>query len=288
MRARDLIDRAEQLLVESPSVDHWQPGRERIEAEELLEFVLDRLPDDDDPIPSGPRRRYERLVARRATGEPVPLITGSFVFRGLRMKVRPGVFVPRDSSEWLVEQAVVRLRGRRRPVAVDLATGAGPIALAVANEVRTAEVFGADLTAEAVSLARDNARRLRVPARFVRGDLFSGLPRRLAGRVDVLTFHPPYLGRREVRELPDEIRYFEPITALTDRSPTGMFLIERAADESEAWLRPAGWILVEVSPDRSRQVSALLRRFGFRDVRSTKDARGGAVADASRVVTGRR
>ena len=204
------------------------------------------------------------------------------------MKVRPGVFVPRDSSEWLVEQAVSRLRRRRRPVAVDLATGSGPIALAVAHEVRTAEVFGSDLTSEAVRLARDNARRLRVPARFVQGDLFSGLPHRLAGRVDVITFHPPYLGRREIRELPDEIRYYEPLTALTDRSPTGMFLIDRAADESKGWLRPGGWILVEVSPDRSRQVGALLRRSGFREVRSTRDPKGGAVADASRVVIGRR
>ena len=104
----------------------------------------------------------------------------------------------------------------------------------------------------------------------------------------VITFHPPYLGRREIRELPDEIRFFEPHTALTDQSPTGMFLIERAAEEPEDWLRPGGWIFVEVSPDRSRQVAALLRRFGFRDVRSTKDPRGGLLADASRVLVGRR
>jgi release factor glutamine methyltransferase len=149
-------------------------------------------------------------------------------------------------------------------------------------------VFGTDLTAVAVALARENARRLKVPARFVQGDLFGGLPRRLQGRADVITFHPPYLGRREIRELPDEIRFFEPLTALTDRSPTGMFLIERAAEESEEWLRPGGWMLVEVSPDRSRRVSALLRRFGFRDVRSTKDPGAGALADASRVVVGHR
>jgi len=288
VRVRDLLEEAEQTLIESPSVDHWQKGRERIEAEELLDFVLGDTPDPDEEVSATARRRFRRLVARRATGEPVPLITGSFVFRELQMKVRPGVFVPRESSEWLVHQAVSRLRRRGRPVAVDLATGAGPIALAVANEVRKAEVYGTDLTAEAVALARLNAARLRVPARFVRGDLFGGLPRRLLDRVDVITFHPPYLGRREIRELPDEIRHFEPITALTDRSPTGMFLIERAADESEEWLRPGGWMLVEVSPDRARQVAALLRQFGFRDVRSTKDRAAGALGDASRVVVGRR
>jgi release factor glutamine methyltransferase len=289
VNARQLLDRAEDVLVESPSVDHWQAGRERLEAEDLLEFVLGEFPDDlDDEVTAPARRRFERLVARRATGEPVPLITGTFEFRGLRMKVRPGVFVPRDSSEWLVEQAVSRLRRRAKPVVVDLATGAGPMALAMANELPRAEVYGTDLTAEAVALARENARRLKIPARFVQGDLFSGLPRRLAGRLDMITFHPPYLGRREIRDLPDEIRHFEPISALTDQSPTGMFLIERAAEESEDWLRPGGWIHVEVSPDRSRQVAALLRRSAFRDVRSTKDPAGGLLADASRVIVGRR
>jgi release factor glutamine methyltransferase len=288
VKARDLLDHAEQQLVDSPSVDHWQAGRERIEAEELLEFTLGEFPDLDDDVPSSDRRRYERYVARRATGEPVPLITGVFEFRGLLMKVRPGVFIPRDSSEWLVEQAVTRLRRRSKPVALDLATGAGPIALAVANEVRKADVYGTDLTKEAVALARENARSLKARARFVQGDLYGGLPARLAGSIDVITFHPPYLGRREIRELPDEIRHFEPISALTDRSPTGMFLIERAAAESERWLRAGGWMLVEVSPDRSRQVASVLRRSGFRDVRSTKDRAGGLIADASRVIVGRR
>src|SRR5438105_11001062 len=161
VRVRDLLEEAEQTLIESPSVDHWQKGRERIEAEELLDFVLGDTPDPDEEVSATARRRFRRLVARRATGEPVPLITGSFVFRELQMKVRPGVFVPRESSEWLVHQAVSRLRRRGRPVAVDLATGAGPIALAVANEVRKAEVYGTDLTAEAVALARLNAARLR-------------------------------------------------------------------------------------------------------------------------------
>src|SRR5436190_11423014 len=82
MRAGDLIDAAEKTLVESKYVDHWQKGRERIEAEELLDFVLDRVPDDDDEIPAPAARRYRTLVAKRATGMPVPQITGFMEFRG--------------------------------------------------------------------------------------------------------------------------------------------------------------------------------------------------------------
>ena len=286
MRTGDLLDAAERTLIESPSVDHWQKGRERIEAEELLEYVLGELPDDDDDVPAAPARRYRGLVAKRATGMPVPQITGVMEFRGMKLRIRKGVFIPRDSSEWVVVQAVRRLARRPKPVAVDLATGAGPIALGVANEVRRGEIFGADISKEAVALARENARVLKIPARFVVADVFDGLPPRLRGMVDVVTFHPPYLGRREIRELPEEIAKFEPHHALTDRSPTGTWLIERAAAESEDWLRPGGWMLVEVSPDRARTVASILRRAGLREVRSTKDT--STHLDVSRVVVGRR
>ena len=286
MRAGDLIDAAERQLIESKYVDHWQKGRERIEAEELLDFVMGHVPEDDDQVPAAAARRYRNLVAKRATGMPVPQITGFMEFRGLRLKVRPGVFIPRDSSEFVVVQAVRRLARRPKPVAVDLATGAGPIALGIANEIRRGEIYGADISKDAVTLARENARHLKVPARFVVADVFDGLPLRLKGAVDVVTFHPPYLGRREIRELPEEISMFEPHHALTDRSPTGTWLIERAAAESEEWLRPGGWLLMEVSPDRARTVATIMRRAGLRDVRSTRDP--STTLDVSRVVVGRR
>ncbi|MBI2237707.1 MAG: peptide chain release factor N(5)-glutamine methyltransferase, partial [Actinobacteria bacterium] len=218
-----------------------------------------------------------------ATGEPVQFIKGYAEFRGLRLIARPGVFVPRDSTEFLAEQAIRRLRGRREPVALDLATGGGTVALAVVNEVPRASVYGTDVSAEAVALARRNARRLALRAHFVTGDLFSGLPRGLAGRVDVITLHPPYVGRRELRHLPEEIKRFEPVHTLTDRSPDGLGLVERAVVEAIGWLAPRGWLLIEVSPDRSRAVAALMRRAGYRDVRSTK---GGLAV--TRVLVGRR
>ncbi len=285
MKASELIQRAVAVLEASPAIDHWQRDRELIEAEDLLSHVMGgEEPDPDDVIPPPARRRFDRLVARRATGEPIPFIKGYAEFRGLHLAARPGVFVPRDSTEFLAEQAIRRLRGRRDPVAVDLATGGGTVALAVGNEARGVTVYGTDLSLEAVALARANARRLGVHARFVVGDLFSALPRRLAGGVDVITLHPPYVGRSELRELPDEIRRFEPAHTLTDRSPNGLGLVERTAIEAISWLRPGGWLLIEVSPDRSRAVAALLRRSGYRDVRSTK---GGPVP-VTRVLVGRR
>lgn len=283
-KASEVLTDAVARLKASTAIDHWQRDREEIEADELLSYALgvDRI-DPKENVPAGVRRRFDRMIARRATGEPVQLITGHAVFRGLEIVARPGVFVPRDSTEYLAEQAIRRLRGRRRPVAVDLATGGGTVALAIANEVRGVRVFGTDISLTAVRVARVNAERLHLRATFIRGDLFGGLPAELEGRVDVITLHPPYVARDELRELPEEIRRFEPVHTLSDRSPDGLGLVGRAASEGPRWLRPGGWLLIEVSPDRSRAVASVLRRNGFGDVRSTMD--GGF--KVTRVLVGR-
>ena len=285
MKASDLIRDAVATLEASPAIDHWQRGRERIEAEELLAHALGGdEPDLEDDVPAAAARRFERSIARRCSGEPIPYIKGSTDFRGLDVLARPGVFVPRDSSEFLAEQAIRRLRSRRHPVAVDLATGGGPIALAIANEVPGVDVYGSDLSADAVRLARTNARRLGLRATFVRGDMFGALPRRIEGTVDVISLHPPYVPRADVKHLPDEIRRWEPEHTLTDRSIDGLGLVSRAVSEGQLWLRRGGWLLVEVSPDRARQAMTLFRSHGLRDVRSTK----GGDLKVTRVIVGRR
>jgi release factor glutamine methyltransferase len=284
LKARKVLDDAVKVLKASPAIDHWQRGRERIEAEDLLWHVVGEEPHPSDDVSAEQQRAFDRLIRRRATGEPIPFLKGSTEFRGLDLLVRPGVFVPRDASEFLAEQAMRRLRGRSRPVHVDLATGAGTIALAVANEVSRASVVGTDLSGEAVTLARANAKRLGLRARFVTGDLFGGLPRTLAGTVDVVTLHPPYVPMHELDDLPEEIRAWEPEHTLTDRSRDGLGLITRTAKEAPAWLAPNGWLLLEVSPDRVRHVKGVLRGEAFRDIRST---RGGPLP-LTRVIVARR
>ncbi|MET1011656.1 MAG: peptide chain release factor N(5)-glutamine methyltransferase [Actinomycetota bacterium] len=284
MKARTVLDDAVKVLKASPAIDHWQRGRERIEAEDLLWHVLGEEPDPRDEVSIEQRRTFDRLVRRRAMGEPIPYIKGYTEFRGIDLHVRPGVFVPRDASEFLAEQAIRRLRGRARPVHLDLATGAGTIALAVANEVRKASVIGTDLSADATKLARTNAKRLGLRARFYTGDLFDGLPRTLRGVVDVITLHPPYVPMRELKDLPEEIRDWEPEHTLTDRSPDGLGLISKSAREAPEWLSANGWLLLEVSSDRVQHVKGVLRGEGFRDIRSTK----GGPLPLTRVIVARR
>ena len=284
MEAEDLLERAESVLVASPSIDHWQRDRERIEAEELLAHALGHDFDLDDDISAATARRFDALIERRATGEPIPYIKGYAEFRGLKLTTKHGVFVPRDSTEFMVEQAVRRLARRTKPIVVDIASGGGTVALAIANEVPSAEVFGTDIAEDAVKLARANARRLGVRATFVRGDLFAPLPERIRGAVDEITLHPPYVAKGELGDLPDEVRRFEPAHTLSDRSVDGLGLVERTAGASATWLRPGGWLIVEVSPDRSRGVASKFRAAGLTDVKSTK----GGELKVTRVVLGRR
>ncbi len=279
----EVLDRAEAALKASDAVEHPHAGKERFDAEELLEWIVGPEWELDDPVSGQHLRRFDRLLARRLAGEPPAYITGRTTFAGLGLRVRPGAFIPRESSEWMAEQAVRRLRRRREAVLVDVATGIGPVALAVASRLPTALVLGVDISPIPIRLARENARLLGLTnVRFRLGDLFGPVPRGLLGRVDVVTVHPPYVGKRELKELPEEIRRFEPLEALTDHSPLGDRIVGQLAREAPAWLKPGGWLLVEVSPDRSRGVKSVLARAGFQDVRSTK---GGV--EVSRVVVGR-
>jgi release factor glutamine methyltransferase len=280
----DVVRDAERRLKASEAIDHPHRGREREDVLELMEYALGRKPSLREELSGARLLRVKRLVARREAGWPVAYLTGRSTFGGLELEVRRGAFIPRESSEFMAQQALRRLRRRPRPVHVDLATGIGPVALAVASALGRARVFGVDVSPKPLALARRNARRLRLSnVVFLRGDLYDPLPRTLLGAVDVVTIHPPYVGRGEVRELPEEILRFEPPESLTDFSPRGDRIVRRVVKEAPAWLRPGGWLLIEVSPDRSRRVAAILRRAGLQDVRSTIGP-----VPVSRVVVGRR
>jgi release factor glutamine methyltransferase len=240
------------------------------EARDLLALTLDVEADDLDEhegdIPRRLRERYLSLVARRAGGEPFPFLTGRIEFWGLDLKVRPGAFVPRPSSELTVQRALRKLRRRKSPVIVDVCTGAGPIALALADELPTAEVWGADISVEGLAQGRLNARRHSLDnVRFKKSDMYDGLPARLRGHVDLITGHVPYVPLGELDDLPAEVREFEPIYTLTDNSDDGLTLMRRAVADAVEWLKPGGWLLLEMSHDLPARIRRLARKAGLED-----------------------
>ncbi len=270
----ELLELGERVLKDSTHIfeDHDRRG----EAEELLAFCLDVEPDDLDHElvpPKALRERYLSLVARRAGGEPFPFLTGEITFYGLPLKVRPGAFVPRPSSELTVARAARRLRRRREPVIVDLATGAGPIALAIADEFPDAEVWGTDISEEGLGLGRVNARRLDIAnVRFRRGDMYRPLPRRLRGALDLITGHIPYVPPDEVDDLPTEVKGYEPADTLTDYSKDGLELMRKAVFGAREWLKPGGWLLLEMSEDLPGKIRRMVKNAGLVDHGIASDA----------------
>lgn len=272
--AEELLDLGERVLADSSHI--FEDHDNRQEAEELLAYCLDVDAGDldlDQVPPGRARQRYLAMITRRAGGEPFPMITGRIEFYGLDLEVRPGAFVPRPSSELTVARAAKRLRGRRDPVAVDLCTGAGPIALALADEFPDADVWGADISTEGLAQGRANARRLGIGnVTFRRGDMYDALPARLRGTVSVITGHIPYVPADEVDDLPSEVKEHEPLYTLTDASRDGLSLIRGAIAAAPEWLVPGGWLLLEVSDDLTSKLRRMCRQAGLEDRGVASDA----------------
>ncbi|MEV0358797.1 putative protein N(5)-glutamine methyltransferase [Nocardia sp. NPDC050697] len=188
----------------------------------------------------------ELLVARRERGEPLEQILGWAEFRGLRVAVAPGVFVPRARTAELVDAAIPLLRAvgdRLAPVLVDLCCGTGVLGLACAREVDVTLV-AADIEPAAVACARRNLEA--VAGRVYEGDLFDALPGALRGTVDVLLANVPYVPSDAVATLPPEARDHEPRRAL-DGGADGLDILRRVAAGAPEWLAPGGHVLLETS-----------------------------------------
>lgn len=264
-----LLKSAKKELVAANDRFGWQ-GDEADQAWDLLAHVLGKQPDPDAELQAKTVKRYKKLLARRLTGEPLSNIIGWVEFLDFKMDVQERAFVPRLTSEWLAKQAIKRLRPRKEPVHIDLATGIGPVAIGSAKAVGKAEVHGVDIMDKAIKAARANAKKLGVSnVSFHVGDMFSPLPKRLRGKVDVITIHPPYVPADEVSDLPLEIKKWEDRRTLTDGSKDGLKLTRQVISEGRDWLAPNGWVLIEVVPSEWKRIRPLLSQAGYSDIRST-------------------
>jgi release factor glutamine methyltransferase len=192
------------------------------------------------------------LVARRVAGEPLEQVVGWADFAGVRVHLEPGVFVPRQRTALMVEEAVLLLDGVGDPVVLDLCCGSGAVGLAVASRV-PCELFAADVEPTAVRCARRNLDPLR--AHVLEGDLFEPLPASLRRRVHVLTCNVPYVPTEAIASMPPEARDHEPHVTL-DGGPDGLDVLRRVAARAQDWLAPGGSLLVEVGTRQVPDASA--------------------------------
>ena len=185
-----------------------------------------------------------RWRARRR-GEPLQYIEGTVQFGPIEILVDSRALIPRPETERLWEIAVDLIKDRERPIVVDLCTGSGNLALAMKYARADASVLACDMSAEAISLASENAARLGLEVLLSRGDLFSAIPSELRGRVDLIVSNPPYVARSEFEELPEEVKVYEPTTALV-AAQDGLAVLSRIAEEATSWLRPGGAVACEI------------------------------------------
>jgi release factor glutamine methyltransferase len=211
------------------------------------------------------------LTGRRASGEPLQYVTGVAGFRRLELAVGPGVLIPRPETEIVAEQAMHRLPSGG--TIVDVGTGSGAIALSVADERRDARVYATEISEAALGWARRNCSNLQLNIGLVRGDLFDGLPRDLAGKVDVVVSNPPYVAVSDADTLPPEVVDHEPDEALF-AGTEGLHVIADIAARARAWLRTGGWLVLEMGFDQSEAVLQLLADGGYEEVAAHPDLAG--------------
>ncbi len=207
----------------------------------------------DRPLSSEERAVLREGVRRRAEGEPLQYVTGEMPFRHLVVRIDAGVLIPRPETEVLVDEALRVISGLERPLVVDLCTGSGCIALSIAQEKPSAEVWAVDISSAACACTSGNAARLRLSERVhvLEGDLFGALPRELRGHVDLVVANPPYVPSEEIASLPAEVGRFEPALAL-DGGPDGLEVARRIWGEALEWLKPGGAIALELDERRVR------------------------------------
>lgn len=203
---------------------------------------------------------FVSMVERRAVREPLQYILGTEEFMGMTFRVTPAVLIPRFDTETLVRQAAARLQGRVR--VADIGTGSGAVAIGLASVLPGAQVVAVDISAEALAVARDNARANGVSDRvdFRLGDLVAPLGG--GGLFDAILSNPPYIDEAEWLGLMPEVRQFEPKGALTP-GPDGLVLYRRLAAEAPPLLKTGGFLAVEVGFLQAGAVAEIFRSAGL-------------------------
>lgn len=226
------------------------------------------------PVPTPEQTEaYKALALRRLSGEPLQYLTGTQGFRNLELEVGPGVLVPRPETEIVVERCLELLSEVQKPKVIDVGTGSGAIALAIATERPESEVWAVESSEDALRWAKKNAAKVDARnLRLIHGDLFQPLPKQMAGAVDLVVSNPPYLSRSEIMESEPDVRDHEPFEA-TVGGACGLEIYPRLAAGSLRWLRPGGWLVLETCEGQSARLRSLLAA-RFTEVTFSRDLAG--------------
>jgi release factor glutamine methyltransferase len=253
-------------------------GSPRLNAETLLMFALGvnrayLYAHPERELTSDEQARYDEVIAQRSAGVPSQYITGHQEFWGLDFVVSPAVLIPRPETEHLVETVLELARGIPAPRIVDVGTGSGCIALALAHELKSAQVYAADLSVDALEIARANAARLQLDGRVK--ILQSNVLEALAGgdNFDFVVSNPPYVGKSEADKVQRSVFEFEPRMAVFS-GESGLDVIRPLIEQGHIALKPGGWVGIEIGYSMRDMVLELLDPTMWDDVRVVPDLQG--------------
>ncbi len=250
----------------------------RLDAEILLAHSLkvDRLYlylNLDRPLLPDERSRFRELVKRRGMREPVALITGKKEFWSIPLQVKPGILIPRPETEILVEAVLQEIKENPAPKVLEIGTGSGAVAIALAKENPRVEVLATDRDFAALAVAQANAKEanLERSVQFVAADLFCTV--RSERHFDVICSNPPYIPTSIIPTLDPDVRNFEPMRAL-DGGADGLDVIRRLAANAENFLNRPGALMLEFGDEQEEAVRTIFMSAGFDAIRIFRDLSG--------------
>ena len=255
------VDKLQQMEVPDADIDAWY----------LLSYVtgLDRASfflHGEEPMAEPDMIRYCDLVTKRGERIPLQHLTGEQEFMGLDFHVNEHVLIPRQDTECLVERVLPYVDGKR---VLDVCTGSGCIAIAIAKLGKPFIVHGVDISEEALAVARQNATELNASVELFAGDLMT----RMDGQYDVIVSNPPYIPPSVIEGLMPEVRLHEPMLAL-DGGQDGLEFYRRIAGQAVTRLAPNGRLFLEIGCEQAAAVAEILQKQGYREVQVFQDLAG--------------
>lgn len=255
------VDKLQQMEVPDADIDAWY----------LLSYVtgLDRAAfflHGEEPMAEPDMIRYRDLVTKRGERIPLQHLTGEQEFMGLDFHVNEHVLIPRQDTECLVERVLPYVDGKR---VLDVCTGSGCIAIAIAKLGKPFIVHGVDISEEALAVARQNATELNASVELFAGDLMT----KMDGQYDVIVSNPPYIPPSVIEGLMPEVRLHEPMLAL-DGGQDGLEFYRRIAGQAVTRLAPNGRMFLESGCEQAVAVAEILQKQGYREVQVFQDLAG--------------
>ncbi len=270
----------EAFLMGMQKLKEAEIGEAQLDARLLLEEVCGTdhntlLCHGDREVSEAEEEQYRKALEQRAVHVPLQHLLGYQDFMGLRFQVNEYVLIPRQDTEILVEEAMRYLHDGMR--ILDLCTGSGCILLSLLHYSNDCEGVGVDISQEALRVAAQNAELLDIKADFLKSDLYE----KVTGKFDLLVSNPPYIERKVIPTLMEEVREYDPYIAL-DGGEDGLDFYRRIIGGAQDYLKRGGQILMEIGSGQAQAVSELLREAGFKEIDVCRDFAG-----LDRVVSGR-